>query len=87
MIHELFPTEYVELQKELMTGFHPKLESILAAHAVDDIDMKLAQIASYCGIVLDGTYTLEDRIKLCRILRERLILLRENPNKGIILIN
>lgn len=77
MIHEYFPEEYLELQKELATGYHPKLGAILMTCAADDIDLKLAHIAYYCGVVLDGAYTLEDRVKLCEILRKRLLVKRE----------
>jgi len=75
----MFPLEYQELQKELSTGLHPRLYPILAQHGADDLDMKLAQIAAYCEVALDGVYTLDERRKLCDILRERLVLLRERP--------
>lgn len=78
IVFELFPQEYIDLNAELLTGYHPKLD-FLAMYGMDDVDMKLAQIASYCEVMLDGDYTLENRIQLCKILRERLILLREIP--------
>lgn len=87
MIIEQFPEEWIELNKELCTGYHPKLESILSQHAVDETDIKLAQIAAYCEVLLDGTYTLDERSKLCDILRQKLILLRDNPNKSVIIVN
>lgn len=77
IIFEIFPDEYLALNRELCTQKHPKLQNILAQCGAEDIDMKLAQIASYCSVVMDGCYTLEDRIKLCKILKEKLILLRE----------
>ena len=88
IIHEYFPQEYIELQKELLTGYHPKLEKILTTNGgtADDVDLKLAQIAAYCSVILDGVYTLEERMRLCDILRKRLQYMRENPNKELVLI-
>lgn len=83
---ELFPQEYIDLNLELCTGFHPKLEKIIQGYPMDAMDIKLAQIAAYCEVMLDGDYTLESRRDLCRILKERLILLREDPNASVILL-
>lgn len=87
IVFELFPQEYIDLQIELMRDDHQKICDIVAQFGVDDIDMKLAQIASYCEVMLDGVYTLENRIELCKILKERLILLREKKVGQIILLN
>lgn len=76
-IFELFPQEYIDLNMELAIHNHPKIQAIVAAYPMDEIDIKLAQIASYCEVMLDGDYSLENRIQLCRILKEKLILLRE----------
>jgi len=87
MIYEYFPHPYIQLQKELASGLHPKLEEILRINGgtAEDVDMKLAQIAAYCSVALDGVYTLEDRIALCDVLVSRLERRRENPNSVIIL--
>jgi hypothetical protein len=85
MIYEMFPQEYIELQKELMSGLHPKLEQILSVINADDIDMKLAHIAAYCEVVLDGTYDLDARRNLCDILTKRLVPMREGA-KGILIV-
>lgn len=77
MIIEFFPEGYIALNKELACGMHEGLCKKLNNHAVDDIDVKLAEIASHCSVVLDGTYTLEEREKLCFILAGRLEVLRE----------
>lgn len=86
MIAEMFPESYIELDKELRTGYHPELERILSGVNIDDLDLKLGHIAAYCEVVLDGDYPLADRIKLCDMLREKLILKRVNPN-GLIILN
>ena len=85
-VFEFFPEEYVALQRELATGYHQPIVSIIQKHLAEDIDVKLAQIASYCEVALDGAYTLEDRIKLCKILRERLILKRIDPTASKIIL-
>ena len=83
---ELFPEGYIALNRELATRLHPKLEVLLKNHSVDDVDIKLAEIASYCSVVLDGTYTIEERDRLCFILAGRLEVLREIPDSQNIVI-
>ena len=79
MIHEYFPVEYRALQAELATGLHPKLEAILSQLRPQDIDLRLAHIAAYCGIELDGIYSLEARMKICALCFQKLQERRENP--------
>lgn len=82
---EMFPEGYIALNKELATNLHPKLYELLANNpAGDDVDVRLAQIAAYCEVMLDATYTLAERDKLCFILAGRLEAKREAP-AGIIL--
>jgi hypothetical protein len=82
---EMFPEGYIALNKELATGLHPKLEKLLANHPADETDVKLAEIAAYCSVALDATYTLADRDRLCFILAGRLEALRELPSAEIII--
>lgn len=81
---EMFPEGYQALAKELATGLHPQLEKLLGNHPADEIDIKLAEIAGYVGVLLDGTYSLEERDKLCFILAGRLEVMREIPKAQII---
>lgn len=81
---EMFPEGYIALNKELATGLHPKLEELLANHPVDETDVKLAEIASYCSIILNATYTIEERDKLCFTLAGRLEVLREMPKDQVL---
>lgn len=85
MIIEFFPEGYIALNKELATGLHGGLERKLNNHAADDTDIKLAEIASHCSIVLNGAYTIEERDKLCFILAGRLEVLRELAPPQVIL--
>lgn len=86
-VFEFFPEHYIALNKELCTQKHPKLQDILAQYPADEIDIKLAQVASYCEIMLDGAYEVMERDKLCKILLERLILLREPEGSGLIVVS
>lgn len=82
---EFFPDGYIALNRELATGLHPKLEKLLEKHPADEVDIKLAEIALYCSVALDATYTLAERDKLCFILAGRLETLRELADPQIIL--
>jgi hypothetical protein len=82
-----FPKGYQALNEELSSGLHPKLEKLLANHPADEIDIKLAEIASYCQVILDGTYTIAERDKLCYILAGRLEVLREIPAAQTIILS
>lgn len=84
---QMFPEGFQLLNKELATGLHPQLEKILQEQAAgaDDWEIRLAQIATYCGILLDGVYDAMELDNLCRILIGRLEVLREIPKAQIIL--
>lgn len=82
---EFFPEGYIALSKELATGLHPRLEILLANHPVDEVDIRLMEICTYCSIVVDGTYDLAERDKLCFILAGRLEAMRELPSPQIVI--
>ena len=63
MHHEYFPEELIALRQEI--DHHPDLLTILAGQADKDVYVQIAEIAAYCGIVLDGMYTRDDIIGLC----------------------
>lgn len=60
---EFFPEELTALRVEI--DKHPALLKILAAQEDKDVYIQISEIAAYCGIVLEGTYTRDDVIKLC----------------------
>ena len=84
-VFELFPAEYIALDAELKTEYHPKL-AFLNNYPAEEIDMKLAQIAAYCEVMLDGDYAIIDRIKLCAVLVEKLKDKREVPGSQTIIL-
>lgn len=77
MIIEFFPEGIIALQKELASGYHPTLAQKLANHRTEDWEIKLAEIASHCSVILNDTYQVEDLDKLGFILAGRLEVLRE----------
>jgi hypothetical protein len=81
---EMLPAGYIALNRELATGLHPKLEASLSQQDVNEVDIRLSAIALYCGVLLDATYTIAERDKLCFILAGRLEVLREMPTGLIV---
>ena len=81
---EMFTEGMILLNQELATGLHPKLEKLLANHPPNEWEIRIAEIASYCGVVLDDVYTKEDFNKLGAILAGRLEVLRELPPAEVI---
>ena len=73
MILDMFPQEFVELNKEV--SLHPALMIYLAAKPQLDFYEKVAEIATYCGILVDGKYSREQLSVICaalvKDLRER----------------
>lgn len=78
-----FPEPFTQLNLEIQ--HHPILVELLAAHPPHEWEIRLAQIAQYCEVVLDGSYMPEDIENLCNILFKRLISMRED-NRGLLVI-
>lgn len=78
---EFFPESYIALQRELNN--HPELCARLTNHPPQEFELRLAEIASYCEVILDGSYTPDDLDKLCDILYRKL----KAKDSGIILLN
>jgi hypothetical protein len=60
---EMFPSELIALNEE--TAKHPELGKLLAQQDNRDVYIMLCEIAAYCGVVLEGTYTREDVLAIC----------------------
>ena len=71
---EYFTEERLELQKELMN--HPEVCALISKHPPQEFELRLAEIACYCGVALDGAYSQAELDKLCEILRNRLYIMR-----------
>ena len=79
----IFPEPFIQLNRELV--HHPQLQQLLSNHPAHEWEIRLAEIAVYCEVVLDGDYTPEQIEKLCEILRIKLIARRED-NRGLLVI-
>lgn len=67
---EMFSDDMIALSQEV--GYHPHLVQRLHKHAGADFEIKLAEIAAYCEVALDGFYTQDDINKLCELLYNKL---------------
>lgn len=83
MEHVYLPPEVIALQREITSGYHPRLTKLLAGVPEGD---KLEVICTYCDVLVDGYFTANDINQLCGKLTEKLMTLRESPG-GILLVN
>jgi hypothetical protein len=67
---EMFPEELIALREEIQK--HPDLLVILHGQPDKDVYIQINEIAAWAGVVLDGTYTQDDIVKLCGVLVEQL---------------
>lgn len=81
MIVNMFPQSYIDLQRELSN--HPRLCELLCNHPPQEFELRIAEIATYCDVVLDGQYTPDDMDGLCDLLTKKL----RQKTSGIILLN
>ncbi len=83
----IWPDELIALNQEVL--HHPILMQLLGNHerkdGINEWETKLAEIAMYCEVILDGTYNEEELIKLCDILRTKLIERRQD-SRGLLII-
>lgn len=81
--HNIWPDELIALNREIPN--HPKLMERLANHPMPEWEIKLAETALYCEVIVDGDYLPEQIISLCEILLVKLIERRED-NRGLLVI-
>ena len=67
---EYFPPHMIELQEEIFQ--HPELCRLLANHPPQEKEARIAEIAAYCGVLLDGVYDNQDLEDLCELLLKKL---------------
>lgn len=87
MYNEYFPEVYLRLQEEIQK--HSALMVTLLQLPKDSpVEMKLAEITAFCGIILDGHYDADQVEEICEECLKRLKKAREElitdfapPNK------
>ena len=67
---EFFSDSRIALNREVIE--HPTLCELLSKHPPQEFEIRLAEIAAYCDVVLDDWYTPADLDKLCDILWNKL---------------
>lgn len=83
MEFEFFPEEYFQLSKEISR--HPELVERINNHPANEFEIRLAEVASYLGIILDGDYMPEDLVRLAKIMTVKLADKRVAPS--VIILN
>lgn len=61
--YEMFEPRIIALNREV--AHHPELMKILGEQEVKDVYIRLAEIATYCNILLIGDYTQERLLQVC----------------------
>lgn len=80
---EFFSESRIALNKELAQDGHESLWPLLAKYPATEFEMRLAEVAAYCEIILDGVYDAGEVDKLCEILTRKLY----EKRTGVIVIN
>ena len=76
MYHEMFPPVFLELQEEIQKH-QALLVNLLQLPKDSSMEMKLAEVTAFCGIILDGFYDEEQIIEICEECVKRLRKARE----------
>jgi 1-aminocyclopropane-1-carboxylate deaminase/D-cysteine desulfhydrase-like pyridoxal-dependent ACC family enzyme len=67
---EMFSEELIALREEIQ--HHHDLLVILHGQPDKDVYIHIAEIAAYCGVILDGSYSRDEIITLCDVLTKAL---------------
>jgi len=71
MYHEMFPPVFLALQEEIQKH-QALLVNLLQLPKDCGMEMKLGEVAAFCGIILDGDYNEKEIIELCEECVKRL---------------
>lgn len=80
----IWPEELIQLNRETLN--HPKLMTLLANHQMAEWEIKMAEIALYCDVIVNGDYMPEQMVQLAGILHKKLIEKREQQG-GLVIIS
>lgn len=70
-MQDMFPPNLIDLQVEVRN--HPELIERLQRHRAEDFEIRMAEIATYCEVILDGEYVQADFDHLAGILVKKLV--------------
>jgi hypothetical protein len=70
VVFDYFAPARIALAKEVQ--YHPLLIDRLQKHPQAEFEVLLAEIATYCEVIMDGDYYPEDFDRLCGILETKL---------------
>lgn len=70
LVFNYFHQNRIDLDREIKE--HPELQALLDNHPADEFEIRLAEVARYCDIILHGDYIPSDLDRLCGILHKRL---------------
>ena len=79
----IWPDEFIALNTEITN--HPDLVELLANHPAMEWEIRLAEIALFCEVIVDGDYLPEQMQQLAGILYRKLIE-RRKDNRGLVVI-
>lgn len=81
----MLPDDVIELNRELASGYHPVLESILTnIPESSDLADRLGHIAAHCNIEIDAVFTSEGLVSLMKLLTSHLKRNRQIPHGQIL---
>ena len=71
MYHEMFPEEFIQLQKEM--EHHPLLIQRIQKHAGLGMEVIFAECCHYCNVEIDAELDCEQLMALADVLRNKLL--------------
>jgi len=71
MYHEMFPPVFLALQEEIQKH-QALLKNLLQLPKDSSMEMKLAEVTAFCGIILDGDYDEDQVMEICEECIKRL---------------
>lgn len=71
---QMFSAHRIDLAREVTR--HPELIELLQKHPQEEFEILIAEIAAYCEVGLDDSYTPSDIDNLCKILYGKLVIKR-----------
>ena len=85
IVFNMFHQNRIDLDREIK--HHPDLVERLKNHPADEFEMRLAETASYCDVILHGDYMPSDLDRLCGILHKKLfekrtLIIIQSPKTG-----